>query len=499
MIAIPSSTREAIRAFAAPRVLALLLAGIALLHLLLSWSGGLSNDASMQWAQIAANRLNDWHPPAMTRLWQALGVFGPGPVPLLVLSILLYWSGVAVLALTLARLGRSGAALAAIAVGVIAAAVWFDPIGKDSLLTSFFLLGYGLLLRARSGGGVRHGLIAGGVLLIVCGVLMRHNAAFAAGPALILAFAPQLLRRLWLSLLISAAVTALLAVGVQLSSRHVFGAEPSRVEDSLLLFDLLGIAHGADDPAVFGPASRISRNDVARCYSPVMWDTMAPWGRCAWFPAKAGARLLDQREIIAGQVPPPSDFKARWIAAVVRHPLAYVVHRTRHMNAELLLFTSTKPRNGIVPVTPAELGAPPRESLPRLTAKYTLGVVFIPAVVVATAIGAFAILFARTRRRDPLDPLAWTALSMSAAGLLYAGSYAIVGVATAPRYFLLTAALSGVALAAALSDEGLRAMLRERRGLTLLCLALPLLAIAGAEIGRVFVPIPPSTLLLPEN
>lgn len=303
---------------AVPRMLGPLLAGIAVLHLLLSWTGDLSNDASMQWAQIAANRLNDWHPPAMTQLWQALGVFGPGPLPLLVLSILLYWSGVAVLALTLARFGRSGAALGAIAVGVVAAAVWFNPIGKDSLLTSFFLLGYGLLLRARIGDGVRRGLIAGGVLLILCGVLMRHNAAFAAGPALILAFAPQLLRRVWLSLLVCALVTVALATAVQLSSRHVFGAESSRVEGSLLLFELLGIAHGADDPAVFGPGSRITRNDAARCYSPVMWDTMAPWGRCAWFPAKAGARLLDQREIIGGQVPPPSDFKARWIAAVLR-------------------------------------------------------------------------------------------------------------------------------------------------------------------------------------
>lgn len=498
MIETSSAARWPVRAIAAPRVLGLLLLALTVIHLLLSWSGGLSNDASMQSAQIAANRLNDWHPPAMTRLWQALGVFGPGPLPLLVFSILLYWAGAASLALAMLRLERPGAALGATCVAVIAAAVWFDPIGKDSLLTSFFLLGYGLLLRARMGGEVRRAPIVAGVVLIGCGVLMRHNAAFAAGPALILAFAPRLLRRVWLSLLVSALVTVVLALAVQASSRHVFGAEPSRVEDSLLLFDLLGVAHGADDPSVFGPASRITRHDVARCYSPVMWDTMAPWGRCAWFPAKAGAKLLDQREIIAGQVPPASDFKARWIAAIARHPVAYLVHRVRHMNAELLLFTSTKPRNGIVPVTPAQLGDPPRESLPRLAAKYTAGVVFIPAVVVAMAISAFAILFVRTQWREPLDPLAWTALSMSAAGLLYAGSYVVVGVATAPRYFLLTAALSGVALAAALSDRGVRAMLRERRELALVCVALPLLAVAGAEIGRIFVPIPPATLLLPE-
>jgi hypothetical protein len=477
-----------------PAALVPALLAIVALHLVLTRSATLSNDASMQWAQVASNRLNDWHPPAMTRLWQLLTVFGEGAGPLSVFSILLYWTGFAVLALGFVRLGRPALAWLAIPVGIVAAAVWFDPISKDSLLTAFFVLGYGVLLNAQTRARGRGWLTALALLSFGCGVLMRHNGAFAAGPALILAFAPTRLRRFGFSLLVSAVVAALLALTVQIANRDVFGAKASRVEDSLLLFDLLGVAHGTQDPAVFGPRSHVTLRDVDACYSPVMWDTMAPWGRCAWFPAKAGAKLLDQPQMIAGQVPAPSDCKALWLSAVTRHPVAYLVHRIRHLNAELLLFVSTRPRNGIVPVTPAEL-AP--DSPAKLIGKYTLGVVFIPAVAVALAIAAFLILFLRTRRTEPCGVLVWTALSMAASGLLYAGSYAVVGVATAPRYFLLTAVLAGVALAMALSEQGVRTMLRERRWLALACLALVLLAIGGAEIGRIFVPVPASTPLLP--
>ncbi len=485
------------RWWADPRLAPLLALIIAAMHLVLARSAPLSNDATMQWAQVASDRLNDWHPPAMTRLWQVLTAFGNGAWPLMVFTVLLYWLGFAVLALGFVRLERPRLALVALAVGVVAAAVWFDAISKDSLLTAFFVLGYGLLLNARIGSTGRPVLTGLAIVAFGCGVLMRHNGAFAAGPALILAFAPRRLREFWFTLIVSALIAAVLTFAVQVANRVVFAAQPSRVEDSLLLFDLLGVAHGAQDASVLGPRSRVTLRDVNRCYSPVMWDTMAPWGRCAWFPAKAGAPLVDQRELVAGQVPPPSDFKQRWIAAVIRHPFVYATHRIRHMNAELLLFTSTKPRNGIVPVTPAELGHPSRESLSRLAAKYTVGVVFIPAVVVGLSISGFAMLSARTRRPEPLDTLAWMALSMSAAGLLYAGSYVIVGVATAPRYYLLTAVLAGVAFAAGLSDAGVRTMLREHRRLAWLILALPLAAMVCAEIGRIFVPIPPATLLLP--
>lgn len=476
--------------------LLVVLAVTALVHLALAWPASLSNDATMQWAQVAANRLNDWHPPAMTRLWQALTVFGAGPRPLLVFTIVMYWSAFAALSWALLRQGRPGVACAAVGTGLIAALVWFDPTSKDSLLTAFFVLAFALLLIARSAAPPRTVLIGVAIVLLLCGVLMRHNGAFAAGPALILAIAPKMLRRFWPSLVVSGAIAALLALGVQMSNREVFGAAPSRVEDSLLLFDLLGIAHGSGDISVFGPESRITQRDVARCYSPVMWDTMAPWGRCPWFPEKAGAKLLNQPELIAGQVPPASVFKSQWLGAVIRHPLAYVVHRMRHMNAELLLFTSTKPRNGIVPVTAEELAHPPVDTLPTRMAKYTVGVVLSPVVVVAITIVAFGLLFLRARREDANSPVLWTALAMSASALLYAGSYAVVGVATAPRYYLLTAVLGAVALAIGVADKGVRTLLRTRRGVAAACLAIPLLAMAGAEIGRIFVPIPAPTLLL---
>lgn len=471
--------------------LALALVSVTALHLLLALSVELGNDARMQWAQVVTGRLNDWHPPAMTRLWQGLGVFGPGAAPMIVFSVLLYWVAVGTMATAFLRLRKPLLAWGSLGAALICAAVWFDAVSKDSLLTGFFVLGYGLIFHARLGPRCHPGLVAAGLVAVLLGVLMRHNGAFAAGPAVILALAPALLQRFWTAAGLSIAVAAVLAFGGQAANRAVFDAAPSRVEDSLLLFDLTGIAYHSGDAGVFGARSRITKRDVALCYAPVMWDTLAPWGRCPWFPEKAGGKIVDQPELIAGAIPPPSDFKARWLSATLRHPLAYITHRLRHTNAELLLFVSTKPRNGIVPVEPGGPGEA-RDSLPKALAKHTLGVVFIPAVMVALGVVAFVLLFLRTRHRQP-GPLLLTAYAMSGSGLLYAAAYGVIGVATAPRYYMLTALFAMIALAVSCEDPAIRRMLRVRRWLRATCIALPLAMIGLAELGRLTVPVAPST------
>jgi len=473
-------------------LLALGVAVLAAIHLAVALRGTLANDAKMQWAQIAAGRLNDWHPPAMARLWQALGLFGPGPAPFIWFSVLLYWSGFLVLGLVLLRERRPGAALATLGLGVGAAALWFEAISKDTLLTSFFLLGFALALLARQSGRPRTGLLAAAAALFLVGVLMRHNGAFAAGPAMLLACAPQVLRRFWLATGVSVAVAALLVPLSQFADHRLFGAAPSRVENTLLLFDLAGIAYHADDASVFGKPA-ITARVVKTCYSPVMWDTMAPWGICPWFPAAAGARLLDQPELIAGGIAPPANLMGKWLSAVIHHPLAYAEHRLRHANAEMLLLVSTKPRNGVVPADPAPA---PADSLLLTIARYTAGVVFIPGMVVAIGLAAFLLLSARVHAAEPAPSLILGAYAMSGSALLYAASYAVLGVATAPRYYMLTGVLSLAALIVAIGDAEVGRIWRRRGALRIACLALPLSAVALAEVGRLCIPVPPSRPLI---
>jgi hypothetical protein len=86
---------------------------------------------------------------------------------------------------------------------------------------------------------------------------------------------------------------------------------------------------------------------------------------------------------------------------------------------------------------------------------------------------------------------------MSISALVYAASYAAVGVATAPRYYMLAAVFGAMALVLGLSDGSVRTMLRERPRLKLLCLAIPLVTICACEIGRIFIPVPPAMPLLP--
>ena len=76
------------------------------------WRGAIGNDERGQLAQIAVERVNDWHSPLMTRAWQALIETGLGEGALFVLAALLYWGAFALIGWALVRRGAVIAALA---------------------------------------------------------------------------------------------------------------------------------------------------------------------------------------------------------------------------------------------------------------------------------------------------------------------------------------------------------------------------------------------------
>ena len=76
---------------------ALVLAGLVIG---VSWPGEMVGNTNVQLAEIERGRLTDWHPPLMAIIWQRIGVV---PENLLILSTLIYWLGMALIADALAR------------------------------------------------------------------------------------------------------------------------------------------------------------------------------------------------------------------------------------------------------------------------------------------------------------------------------------------------------------------------------------------------------------
>ena len=66
-------------------------------------------DTVAQYRQVLSGVYDDWHPPAMARVWALLTAFGPGATPMLVLQLATYWLGVGLIGGALARIGAPAA------------------------------------------------------------------------------------------------------------------------------------------------------------------------------------------------------------------------------------------------------------------------------------------------------------------------------------------------------------------------------------------------------
>src|SRR5260221_13697898 len=73
------------------------------------WPGVMIDDARWQYQQAVDNAYEDWHPPLMAWVWRRLAFIVPGPAPMLLLQLLLYWAGIALIAWWAYRRGWRGA------------------------------------------------------------------------------------------------------------------------------------------------------------------------------------------------------------------------------------------------------------------------------------------------------------------------------------------------------------------------------------------------------
>jgi len=436
------------------------------------WPGLMPWDAVHQYDQALNDDISDWHPPSMQWLWQRLIAIAPGPAPMLLLQLALYWGGLTLIAAAAWRRGRPALAAALLGCGLLPLGLALTgAILKDCLMTGALLVASGLLAWQGSGGRWRALPALAAVALLLFAATLRFNA-FAACLPLLVALMPAGWRRTPLRLAAAAlAATALLVAAMPLANRAI-GAAPSGVELSLVIFDLGGITEHAG-VSVF-PKELAVANPVRvnhGCYRPNKWDSYSDWvdpecplGWTAWNDAVAPAGVR------------PYPF---WIHAVLAHPVAWAAHRLHHfaINTRLLPLPDAIERPVPVTAAPNPWGfhvTPNRllagiDALAVATAHTPLG---WPIVWIALAWAALVTGWNR--------PGAWPAVPLALSALLYGLGYVVVSVAAELRYHLWTELAALLALVLVLAERPAL----TRRG-AILALAPVLTAILAATILRI--------------
>ncbi|HWI87139.1 MAG TPA: hypothetical protein VNT42_12575 [Sphingomonas sp.] len=382
-------------------------------------------DSVAQYEQSIDGAYADWHPPIMARAWALLNHLHPGTEPFFVIQMILWWGGLGLLSIALGRRQKHGAAALVLLVGIAPLWLgWATVVLKDAQMACCLVAATGLAAYWRMSGRAMP-RVAKAIILLLLGyaTMVRGNAVFATIP-----FAFALLGRSgragsWAKTgAMFALILGVLALNPLINHR-LLRAEDTGIARTPLIYDLVGMAHFARLQAVPG-VSPVAWADAERrhCYTPYFWN---PFGE----PRQCGA--------IGDAMFDVPHLPARWAGEIARHPIAYVVHRAGHLNANLRFW-----------VGPGEPDArPPIESEPN---QDHLGARSSPA-------GRMLVAAADVMARTPLGwPVIWLAIAI---GLLWAdkgegdeaarigralalsaasmsASFAIVSVASDLRYHL---------------------------------------------------------------
>jgi hypothetical protein len=297
-----------------------------LLSAVVYYPGLFTPDSLEQFNQARSGAFADWHPPAMAALWRLLDQIHVGPELLFLLHLALFWGGVWAMASALRRLGRWWGALFPL-IGLLPFV--FNYLGllwKDVALAAAWTFACGIYFRRRAHGealrAIDHALIWPALLY---GALVRANSIFAAAPlALYLLGGDVLSRRLWPQALACVVTPLALITATALCNGVVLHAEREHPEDSLFLFDLVGVSHNLGQSVVPGPWSAAQAARIPSCYGPDKWDHVG-MGACTFV-----TQTLDDR----GLWGTPLVYHA-WLGALARYPGAYLAHRLGYANQML--------------------------------------------------------------------------------------------------------------------------------------------------------------------
>lgn len=391
------------------------------------WPGVMIDDARWQYQQAVDNQFEDWHPPLMAWVWRRLAFAIPGPAPMLLLQLLLYWAGIGLIAWWAYRKGQRGLAIASACAGFLPAPFALTgAVLKDVLMAGCLLCATGLLLWRRGGAAI---------LFLFIAAALRLNAVFACLPLMLAALPVAFTRtrgRLAGSAIIAA--TALLATGPAISA--LVQAEDTKVDLSLIIFDLGGITEHSRANAFpdFGVRDPVAANH--RCYDPNEWDSYSTW---ATRPCPLGFdrfdALVDEGDI---------NIKAWWLRAIFAHPVAYAKHRLDHFNRETWFLVPENPAfTAWTHSVPNPWGFQVRQrALPALIERFAdaaaMSPLGWPIFWISLALGALLVAFS-----SKCSP---AIRALAASAFLYGLSYLLVGVAVGMRYYFWTIIAAALAV-----------------------------------------------------
>ena len=420
-----------------PRRVALLIAAMCIagfaLTLWVFWPGIMTFDARYIYMDMVKGFYGDWQSPVMIVLWRLIDPIAPGTGSLLLLTVALYWLAFGVVALTVERRSpRLALALPLLALSP-PAFVFVGIIWRDVLLAIMWLLAAALVFATAERGRLRIAMQIVALALLAFGVLLRPNA-LAAAP-LLAAYILWPTRFAWKRTIILYVPAALALFGlVQVVYYGVLGATRQQPLHSIMVFDLGGISHFAKDNVFPGAWTADETKLITdSCYQPLAWDIYWTQQPCSFV-----MEHLEKRDKIFAS----SVLTEAWTRALLRHPIAYLEHRTDFMAT--FLFGS---RN--MTMWTRDLDDADKiifADNPRLMALKTMHDTLKPTPLFWA--GAWLLLdiavcaFAWRRRQTPQGLFA---LGICGSAIVYVMTFTAVGVATDFRYayFAVLAGLTG--------------------------------------------------------
>ncbi len=402
-------------------VAALIAAGYGL-TLLIFFPGIMTYDAKFVYEDIARGVLGDWQSPVMTVLWGVIDPIAPGPGSMFLLIATSYWLGFGLLALALARRSSRLALLLPLLALMPPAFVFVGIIWRDVLFSTSWLLA-AVIAFAAAERGVRLRVPAQALALALCafGVLLRPNALIAA-PILAAYIAwPRQMSLKRTAILFVPAMAGFFAL-VQVVYYGALGATRQHPLQTFMVFDLGGISHFTRQnqfPVTWSEAE--SALLLNSCYQPTQWDIYWRLEPCDFV-----MRRIEREQRLFGT---PAITEA-WARAVMRHPLAYLQHRTAFMwnflggnNLTMWVADVERPTETVFPDRPAFVALVLLHDLLKPTPLFRAGTWLLVCVVVCG--------FAWRRRETPEGAFA---LGVCGSAAVYMLTFFAVGVASDFRY-----------------------------------------------------------------
>ena len=245
------------------------------------WPGVMIDDARWQYQQSVDNAYEDWHPPLMAWIWHYLMLLEPGPGPMLLLQLSLYWVGIALVAVWLYRRDNPRLGIAAALVGWLPAPLaLMGSVTKDCLMAGALSCAVGCLLWSRTASrpAARRAFSAAATVALFMAAALRVNAFLACVP-LALALLPRRFTcsapRFAIAALASAAIFFLVPGAIAAALQ----AEDTDSQLSLIIFDLGGITERTkvNQFPDLGVANPVAVNHL--CYDPYQWDSYSTWAQ----------------------------------------------------------------------------------------------------------------------------------------------------------------------------------------------------------------------------